>query len=188
MDSDTPTRVTRISRPLTPVERARKQQRFLKEYRESGNIKHSCKVAGINRSTFYEWRDHDEAFKAQLPDAVEDAHDTLEYAAHERAVRGVESFVVSMGRVVYEDIPVLDEQGKPKLNKNQDTIMRRGKAIKERKYSDQLLITLLKANMPEKYKDQTRMEHSGTIDLSGAKDSLLAKLAIFTRTSDAQQE
>lgn len=143
--------------PLTPEQRERKQARFLKAYRESGNIKYSCEVAVISRQAYYDWRDHDEAFKVQLPDAIEDAHDTLEFAAYERAVKGVESYVVSMGRMVYEEIPALDKEGKPKLNGDGGQIMLRGKPLVERKYSDSLLITLLKANMPKKYKDKVEL-------------------------------
>jgi hypothetical protein len=148
--------------PLSPEQRERKQARFLKAYRESGNIKASCKAAGINRSTFYDWRDHDEVFQAQLPDAMEDARDTLEYAAYERAVKGIESPVVSMGRIVYEEVPVLDEHGKPQQDEHGKPLMQHGKPLMERKYSDALLTTLLKANLPKKYKD--KVEHTGKDD------------------------
>jgi hypothetical protein len=147
--------------PLTPEQRAKKQARFLKAFSESGNIKYSCKVAGITRQTYYDWKANDPEFAAQLEEAKFEACDTLEYAAYERAVKGVESYVVSMGRVVYEDVPALDENGKPKLDKHGEPIMRRGKPIKERKFSDTLLQTLLKANMPEKYKDKQAIEHTG---------------------------
>ncbi len=162
-DLDTSTHTTRISRPLSPEQRARKQARFLKAYRESGNIKASCAAAGVHRQTYYNWRDQDEAFQAALPDAKEDACDTLEFAAYERAVRGVESYVVSMGRVVYEEIAQCDDTGTPKLDKEgkegkQVTqVTLRGKPILERKYSDSLLITLLKANLPRKYKDKVEV-------------------------------
>jgi transposase-like protein len=161
-DFDTSTHATRVSRPLTPEQRVRKQARFFKAYRESGNIKASCKAAGINRQTFYNWRDQDEVFAAQLPDAREDACDTLEMAAYERAVNGVESYIVSMGRMVYEEIPAFDEAGKPLLGKDGEQIMLRGKPLTERKYSDGLLTTLLKANLPKKYKD--KMELTGKDD------------------------
>lgn len=162
--------------PLTPDQRVRKQARFLGAYRETGNIRYSCQVAGISRQTYYDWRDHDEAFKAELPDAIADAHDTLEQAAYERAVKGVESYVVSMGRVVYEEIPEVDEDGNPKLNKKGEPIVKRGNPIIERKYSDSLLTTLLKANMPEKYRERTQVEHTGSVDVAGAKELLMQKL------------
>jgi len=141
------------------LSRAHRQARFLKVFRETANIKHSCKVAGISRQTFYEWRDADEDFNAQLAVAEPEANDTLEYAAHDRAVNGVPSYVVSQGKMVYEEIPLLDEEGKPQLNKQGGQIMLRGKPLIERKYSDTLLVTLLKARMPEKYKD--KVEHTG---------------------------
>ena len=148
--------------PLTPAQRAAKQKKFLKVYRESGNIKYSCKVAGINRSTYRYWKEHDAAFAALLPDADEDANNTLEYAAYDRAVNGVESFVVSQGKLVYEEIPVLDKNGEQEReNGTGRLVYKRGKAIVERKYSDTLLITLLKARMPEKYKDRQQHEHMG---------------------------
>lgn len=128
------------TQPLTPEQRVRKQARFLKAFRETANIKFSCKYAGINRQTYYNWRDNDAEFAALLPDANADADDTLEYAAHDRAVNGVESYVISQGKLVY---------GPDK------------KPLIERKYSDGLLTTLLKARMPHKYKDQSKVEHSG---------------------------
>lgn len=148
--------------PLTPEQRTRKQVRFLALYRECGNIKASCKAAGIDRTTFYDWRDHDEAFKHRLPDAQADACDTLEFAAYERAVKGIEEPVVSMGRVVYEEVPALDENGKPRKDEDGYPIMKRGNPLMIRKYSDSLLNTLLKANLKDKYKD--KVEHVGKDD------------------------
>jgi hypothetical protein len=154
-DLDISTHTARASGPLTPEQRIRKQERFLKAYRESGNIKASCKVAGINRQTFYNWRDHDTDFQAQLPDAKEDACDTLEFAAYEQAVKGIEV-------VTYEEIIDLDKDGKIKLDQLGEPVMRRSKRTVERKFSNSLLIRLLMANRPEKYKD--KVEHVGKDD------------------------
>lgn len=147
--------------PFTPEARKRNQLRFLKAYRETANIKASCVVARISRQTFYDWRDSDESFRLQLVDAEEDANDTLEYAAYDRAVLGVESYVVSQGKIVYEEVPVLDDENKPKFDEDGYPIMRRGNPLIERKYSDSLLTVRLKARMPEKYKDKAQFEHTG---------------------------
>jgi hypothetical protein len=171
-NSDIPTRLMRTTGPLSPEERAKKQKRFLTAFRKSGNIKYACQSAGIHRSTYYEWRDHDEAFKAYLPDAVEDAHDTLEFAAYDRAVQGVESHVVSVGKVVYEEVPVLDAEGNQKFDKNNKPITKPGKPITERKYSDPLLITLLKAHIPERYKDKQQVDITTQ---SSVQDALLTQ-------------
>lgn len=151
----------RKSGPLSPDQREKKQAKFLKVFRETANIKYSCAIAGVSRHTFYDWREHDAAFAEQLPDAESDANDTLEQAAYDRAVNGVPSYVVSQGKIVYEDIPDTDENGNPKLDKQNNPLMKRGNPLIERKYSDALLTTLLKARMPHKYKDQTKVEHTG---------------------------
>src|SRR5437879_1392257 len=91
--------------PLTPEQRAKKQERFLKALGDHGVVKLACKVAGISRQTYYDWRNQDEAFKARLPVAYEERNDTLEYAAYTQAVEGIPSYVVSQGRIVYEEIP-----------------------------------------------------------------------------------
>lgn len=163
-------------KPLTPEQRARKQARFFAKYRKSGNIKFSCAYAGISRQTFYDWREHDEAFKAQLADAEPDVDDTLDEAAYERGVEGVPSYVVSNGHLVYEELPVIGEDGQ-QVVENGRPVYRRGKPIVERKYSDTLLVTLLKARMPEKYKDKQQVEVSGSVDVTGFKELLMQRLA-----------
>jgi hypothetical protein len=44
-----------------------------------------------------------------------------------------------------------------------------------------------KARMPE-YRDKQQVEHSGNIDITGAKDSLLNKLAQATRSQDGSED
>ena len=149
--------------PLTPKQREAKQKKFLKAYREIGIIKAACKVAGINRSTYYDWAENDEAFKAQLPEAKEEACETLEIFAFEQA-RGIEEPAVSMGRIVYEEIPVLDEEGNQTYDVRGHPVFRRGRMVMVKKYSPSVLITLLKANMPEKYKEHKSIEHSGKVE------------------------
>lgn len=154
------THYARKSGPLSPEQRLKKQIRFLASYRKTGNIKHSCEYAGINRQTFYDWRENDTIFAAHLVEAEKDADDTLEYAGYDRAVTGVPSYVVSQGKIVYEDVPVLDDQGDPVLDKHGNPTYKRGKPLIERKYSDSLLTTLLKARLPHKYNVE-RHEYSG---------------------------
>lgn len=152
---------TRKDGPLSPEQRIRKQIRFLSAYRKTGNIKHSCEYAGISRQAFYDWKESDALFAKHLIDYAEpDADDSLEYAGYDRAVTGVPSYVVSQGKIVYEDIPVLDAHGDPVLDKYDNPTYKRGKPLIERKYSDSLLVTLLKARMPQKYNVE-RHEHSG---------------------------
>lgn len=47
--------------------------------------------------------------------------------------------------------------------------------------SDQLMMFLLKARNRKKYGDKQEVEHSGGIDLSGAKEKLAARLATLAK-------
>ncbi len=98
-----------------------KQKRFLEVYRNCANIRMSCDEIGITRRQFYRWRDEDPDFKEQLQVLGEDATESLEKIAWERA---------------------------------QST-------------SDTLLIFLLKALRPEKYREirDVRLEHSGSLEV-----------------------
>lgn len=127
----------RSTAPFSPEQRVKKQQSFLKLYRRCANIKASCEAAKIHRSTFYDWKDHDPAFAEQLVDAEQEANDTAEKALYDRAVVGIEEYVVSNRQVVYFD----------------------KKPLTHRVYSDRLLEVLLKARMPEKYKEKQQIEH-----------------------------
>lgn len=50
----------------------------------------------------------------------------------------------------------------------------RNRAVKK---SDALLVTLLKAKDPKKYRENTSVEHTGKVDVSGATERLRAKIA-----------
>lgn len=45
------------------------KKQFLKELEESGNIYRSCRKLGIDRSTFYRWKENDKGFKNEAKKA-----------------------------------------------------------------------------------------------------------------------
>jgi len=163
-------------KPLTPEQRAKKQATFLRALGKHGVVKVACKAAGISRQTYKNWRDTDAAFKEQLPDTYDERNDTLEYAAYTQAVEGVPSYVVSMGKVVCEEKVLLDKEGKPVLDGKDRPIMIPGKPLIERKYAPSLLIVLLKANMPEKYKDRSEQMVHGTLSTPADRNQMLANM------------
>jgi hypothetical protein len=81
------------------------------------------------------------AFAAGWGEAEERAADALEAEAWRRAVVGVQEPLVSGGKVVRDD------DGQP---------------IAIRRYSDALMITLLKARRPDRFKDRAVVEHDIT--------------------------
>ena len=98
---------------------------FLAALRRSGVVRSACRAARVGRSTAYRHRETDPDFAERWDDAIEDAVDGMESEARRRAVDGTDRPVFHAGKQI-------------------GTI---------REYSDTLLIFLLKANRPEKYRD-----------------------------------
>lgn len=109
------------------------KQRFLEEYINYANIMETCNAVGMIRRTFYQWLEGDEEFGAKFKKAEKMALGVLEDEAHRRAVTGVDKPVYQGGVLVGH--------------------------VKE--YSDPLLILLLKARAPHKYKDRFAGELTG---------------------------
>lgn len=106
---------------------------FLEALSETGNVTESAKMANVSRRTIYNWRAADEDFAKAWNDAAELGCDALEDEATRRAKDGVDEPVFYKG----------EECG---------TV---------RKYSDTLLIFLLKGRRPDKFKDRISNEVSG---------------------------
>lgn len=114
-----------------------KRKAFLAAYAQTGNISVAAKIANVGRRDHYRWLD-DARYEKAFNDAHEEACDRLEAEARRRAVQGVEE-------PVYGKLP-----GKATGTGQVGTI---------RKFSDTLLIFLLKGARPEIYRE--RFEHTG---------------------------
>ena len=117
--------------------RARKgnwQRLFLSTLGQSANVSLACEVAHIDRSTAYKERSRNPVFRDEWDGAMDDAIDALEAEAWRRAKDGVEKPVFQGGKQVG--------------------------AIRE--YSDTLMVTLLKAHRPEKYRENFKVETTST--------------------------
>ncbi len=109
------------------------QRAFLAAFRETGNVRLACEVAKVGRSSHYRWREKDTEYREAFDLAKEDATDVLEAEAHRRAVEGWEEAV---GWYKGEA----------------------GGTV--RKYSDVLLIFLLKSLRPDKYRERVDLRGS----------------------------
>ena len=119
-----------------------KKRAWLDAFRAHGMVSKACEATGCPRSSVYVWRQRDEEFALAWADIEEATTERMEREAYRRAVEGVvdKIHVNSAGEVVGEEI----------------------------KYSDTLLIFMLKARRPEKYRDNIKVEHAGGIDHRGA--------------------
>ena len=106
---------------------------FLRAVAGLGNVTAAAEHVGIDRTLHYHWVKVDEAYRAAFNAAMDMAGDRLEIAARRRAVDGVEEPVYQGGELV-------------------------GRI---RKFSDVLLIFLMKGANPEKYRENQRVEMSG---------------------------
>lgn len=124
---------------------------FLAAFRETGNVRLACEAAEVGRSSHYRWLDEDPEYREGFGLAKEDAADILEAEAKRRAVEGVEE-------------PTGWYKGEP------------GGYI--RRYSDTLLIFLLKGLKPEVYRERLEVRGAiGKIDFNRLTDSQLSRIA-----------
>lgn len=103
-----------------------KKRAFLAAYAHLGNITEAAKAATIYRTTHYDWLKTDPDYTAAYHQVREAAADRLETEALRRAVDGTERPIFYKG----EQIATVTE------------------------YSDTLLIFLLKAARPDKYRER----------------------------------
>jgi len=101
-----------------------RQECFLQALAETGSVIDAVRVAGTSRTRVYELRKVDPAFSAAWSEAEDIAADRLEDEARRRAVERVSEPLVSGGKLVRDDS---------------------GQPITVRRYSDGLLMALLKA-------------------------------------------
>ncbi|MEF8794423.1 hypothetical protein [Thiohalorhabdus sp.] len=117
-----PGRRGRHNRKVTEEEKAR----FIERLCETGNVTEACRTVGIQPQVMYRIRDREgeEEFREAWDLALDEGSDMLEAEARRRAVEGVD-------RPIYQ----------------------RGECVGfERQYSDQLLVRLLEAHKPDKYR------------------------------------
>lgn len=120
-----------------------KKQTFLAHLRETGNVTLSARAVAIATMTLYDARKADPAFEAAWKTAIEEAIDVLEEEARRRAFTGVTRKKFHLGKPVFDPLT--------------------RKQYVEQEYSDLLLIFLLKAHRPAKYRE--RYELSGKLGI-----------------------
>jgi hypothetical protein len=109
-----------------------RQLRFLAALSESGDAQAAAETAEANLEELQELRGLDPEFATAWRRAEEAATDKLEALARARAIEGFVQPVTSDGKVVRDD---------------------RGQPLVVRGYADNILLSLLRAQRPEKYGD-----------------------------------
>lgn len=113
------------------------QRAFLAGFATCGTVSHAAKAAGINRSQHYRWLEKSQDYVKEFELAQMAAAEALEAEARRRAIEGTEEDVRYQGKKVG---PV-------------------------RRYSDILLIFLLKGALPSKYAERRQITGNETAPL-----------------------
>ena len=111
----------------------KKDEKFLAHLAATADVTASAKAAGYSRRSVYEWKETDEVWRDRWEEAWHMGVDALEEEALRRGVEGVLEPVWYNGEIVGH----------------------------RRKYSDNLLMFMLKGRRPETFRDNASIEHSG---------------------------
>lgn len=126
----------------------KKKNDFLNALLKTGLRNKAAEMSGVTRQSHYLWLKTDDEYVAAYEKVSTMLINNLEDAAYERAVNGVER-----------------------------TIYYKGEKIgTQKEYSDTLLALLLKANMPDKYKEVSKVEMSGNIGIADALKEAMSRV------------
>ncbi len=125
-----------------------RERKFLHALKVGATVSLSAERAGVSTSTVYNWRTADPEFHKAWDLAVEAGTDRLEDEAFRRALEGVAKPIFYQGKQV----------------------------AYVRDYSDSLLVLMLKARRPEKFKERAAEPKDSKVDVHGARDTLIGKL------------
>jgi hypothetical protein len=124
------------ARQMQTIRTPEKRAKFLEALRSTCNVTRACELSDLGRASTYEWRAEDDEFRKDWDDAVQIAADLLEEEAVRRAYEGVTEPVYQGGKLVGH----------------------------VQKYSDTLLIFLLKGSKPRKYSERMQAQITGVDD------------------------
>lgn len=163
---------------------------FLAVYGRTANVALACRRAKVgSRMTVYRHAEISPEFAAEWDEAHERAMDRLEQEAWRRAVRGVQKPVLFQGKICGTWV---DADGNTVSEQKRGA---RFAPIVIREYSDTLLVTLLKAGLPNKYRERIdhkvsgSMRHKHALNLTGLTDAQLDQIdAILTEAADTVLE
>ena len=137
------------SRGAEVERRKARQDKFLEAFKAAGTVTHAAEQVGMHRRTHYDWLERDADYAGRYKDAEDAAIDALESEARRRALAGIEEPVFWQGVEVGQT----------------------------RKYSDALLIFLLKGKRPGVYRERVQVQAEGVGLLALATPEQLRRLS-----------
>lgn len=167
---------------LTPE----KLSAFCAALAETCNVGKACNAVSISRYTAYQWRKEMQYFAEAWDEAMKAGLLALEDEAHRRAFEGVDKPLTHKGQFTYlRDFDAIDPETGERYLPNKAPVMKdeQGRPLfaTMKEYSDTLAIFLLKAHNPEKYRENSKVELTGSLALHTMSDEeIRAELAALT--------
>src|SRR6266849_5910030 len=97
---NTPTpKKRRSGQRMTPTQRKAAQAGFLAAFEKAANVTQACRQAGIDRTTCYQWLEHDQEFSVLYHQAEQIANDAIRAEIYRRGHDGYEEQVLVGGKV-----------------------------------------------------------------------------------------
>ena len=124
----------------------REQQALLDALRYTGNITAAAEAANVHRRRHYEWVLKSPEYKAQFDEIMATAQVVCEQEALHRALVG------RTRKKFFKGEPIIDPAT--------------GQQYEETEPSDQLLMFMLKALDPQKYRDRSDVNHTGNVGVT----------------------
>jgi hypothetical protein len=131
--------------------------KFLHLLASEGVVSSAANLCGVHLATVYRERERNPEFGDAWKAALDVATDTMEREARRRAIEGVNEPVVYQGQLAYVAVDAKGEYCPP------DAPGARLIPLTVKKFSDTLLIFLLKGRRPEVFGDKATITHDGSL-------------------------
>lgn len=160
-----------------------KQAAFLAAFALTASITKAAECAGVDRVLHYRWLKEIDGYPALWADAQTEAAQTLEDEAIRRAHEGVAKPVIYQGELCFPWLEKIDPETGEVTRKRADEPL----AIRE--YSDNLMMFLLKAHNPDRFRDNSKVEltgaNGGPIEIVERLNAARRRMAELKSTKDA---
>ena len=131
---------------------------------EGCTLKEAARRAEVASGTHYHWLKADPAYAAAYEFALQIRSDRMEEAAEIRAIHG------------YDEVTTIENSDGTSSVKT------------HHKYSDALLVLLLKAGNKDKFSDRAKLEVTGAVTVADTLSAARARLASAKETDGSQED
>lgn len=143
-----------------------KARAFLAAFKTCASITRAAQAAGISRDLHYRWIKESKSYAAAFEEARVQAGQSLEDEAVRRAKEGTFKPNVYQGGFCYGESEYELDEAASSGNRKVYKLKNGARPMGIVEYSDTLLIALLKANLPDKYRERGSVEHTGGIAIT----------------------